>query len=304
MADASNERDPISDQEIEERARQIFEFLGRPKGREAEARQLAEAALRRQRSQRQPSATDPDPTPESLDESEAGASPDDDMSSASFASTKDWRLGMKLRPTEDRNQRFKRIAWPYLPDLLRTARFLTRRQHTAEDLVQDAMLKALRFIDTFQEGTNAKAWLMTILRRTHIDNMRSGRYHPDELPIEEELHLAAPEAPSPSELDERWANPEELLEQFDDATMIAAIKSLPHDLRWTLLLVDVEQIDHQQAARVLGVPVGTIKSRAHRARRLLRDRLTVMAAGTVPDGNERPAGGADATDPAYAGVAV
>ena len=77
--------------------------------------------------------------------------------------------------------------------------------------------------------------------------------------------------------DSRWDEPEMILEGFEDAEVIAALKELPDEIRWTLLLVDVEDMDHREAARVLEVPEGTIKSRAFRGRGMLRDRLFELA---------------------------
>ena len=82
-----------------------------------------------------------------------------------------------------------------------------------------------------------------------------------------------------------------LIEQFEDDAVIDALRSLPQDIRWTLMLVDVEQLDQTQAAELLGVPLGTIKSRTHRGRRMLRDRLHERAGqrGWIADDqNEEP----------------
>ena len=146
--------------------------------------------------------------------------------------------------TEERNGRFRRIAWPYLADLLRTARFLTPREVDAEDLVQETMIKAMRAIHSFEDGTYAKAWLMTILRRTHIDRMRKEKASRETLVLVEDVHDAPVVESAPEELDKRRENPENVLEQFDDQTLIAALKRLPDEIHWTLLLVDVEQLKH------------------------------------------------------------
>jgi len=159
--------------------------------------------------------------------------------------------------------------------LLRTAECLTSRQQEAEDLVQDAMVKAMRAIDSFEKGTNERAWLLTILRRAHIDRGRAAQRRHSSLSldseegIEPQAHNGDGEAGG--KYDEQWDEPEALLDRFEDEQMIAALKHLPEETRWTLLLVDVEQMDHADAASGLGVAEGTIKSRAHRGRKLLRD---------------------------------
>lgn len=183
--------------------------------------------------------------------------------------------------TESQMERFKRAAWPFLPTLLRGACCLLRRWEGAEDLVQETMLKAMKAIDSFEDGTDMKAWLMAILRRTHIDHLRAARRRPVEVPLEAaDLDgLLNDQSPGPGggQYDPQWSNPQELLQQFEDQAIIDALQSLPEEIRWTLMLVDVEQIDHAQAAKVLEVPVGTVKSRAHRGRQMLRDKLFELA---------------------------
>jgi len=163
--------------------------------------------------------------------------------------------------------------------VLRTAQCLTRREAEAEDLAQETMIKAMRAMDTYTDGTDIKAWLLTILRRTHIDWLRARRSRPMEVTLEEALSESSTEAgDSPGVFDPQWADPEELMARFEDETLVEALRQLPADMRWTLLLVDVEQMEHAEAAEVLGVAVGTIKSRAHRGRAILRDYLHQLAA--------------------------
>ena len=158
--------------------------------------------------------------------------------------------------------------------MLRTAVCLVGNKADAEDLVQEAAMKAIRGIDQFTPGTDAKAWLMTILRRTFIDSYRSAARHISPLSLDAE-GAAEPEAHSidRGEHDDAWHSPAEILDQFEDPAIIDALHHLPDEIRWTLLLADVEGLDHAEVARILDVPVGTIKSRAHRGRAMLRDRL-------------------------------
>ena len=176
-------------------------------------------------------------------------------------------------------ERFERLAWGYLPVLMRAALAITHRHDQAEDLVQETMIKALHAIERFQNGGDIKAWLMTILRRTFIDLYRSRGHERGQRSLEEgnvpepagEMETQA------AEHDGLWTDPRRLLERFEDEQIIEALRTLPDDIRWTLLLVDVEELDQRQAAEVLGVAVGTIKSRAHRGRGMLRDRLMELA---------------------------
>ena len=181
--------------------------------------------------------------------------------------------------TDNQQSRAERLVRPWLATLLRTAQYLTRQPEEAEDLVQETVIKAMQAIDSYREGTNAKAWLMTILRRAHIDRARASQRRPNPLSLntDEAPEPQAAEQESAGAFDEQWDDPEAMLEAFGDEQIIDALQSLPGEIRWTLLLVDVEQMDHADAAQVLSVPLGTVKSRAHRGRKLLRDRLHAFA---------------------------
>lgn len=191
--------------------------------------------------------------------------------------------------TSDQTEKIKQIIWPLLPVLLRTAQYLTGSAQEAEDLVQETVLKAMSAIDRFTLGTNAKAWLLTILRRLHIDLLRTSQRRVRTVSIEAGSVAEPPARPASDGglYDSRWDEPEIILEGFEDAEVISALKALPEEIRWTLLLVDVENLDHQEAARVLEVPEGTIKSRAFRGRAMLRDRLFRLAQqrGLVKEGD-------------------
>ena len=188
-------------------------------------------------------------------------------------------------PTDDPRQRFQAQAWPLLPSLLRVAQLLTRDAHEAEDLVQEAMLRAYRHLGTFRDGTNMKAWLMTILRRTHIDLHRKASRQIEAASLDAIGHDPASSADVE---DEAWREPDDLLARFDDETIENALRALPDAMRWTLLLVDVEQMSVTEAAEVLDVAAGTVKSRASRARAQLREALLPVARqrGWVGDGAE------------------
>jgi RNA polymerase sigma-70 factor, ECF subfamily len=154
----------------------------------------------------------------------------------------------------------------------RTAVALSGPGPQAEDLTQTTLLKALETLDTVAEGTHCKAWLLRILRNTWIDLLRRRKTAGTTLPVEEALVAAPEEAPTT-----QWTGAKDLLENFADEDIIGALAELPDDQRLTLYLVDVEQLDHREVAEVLGLPVGTIKSRASRARAILRQRLQARA---------------------------
>ncbi len=181
----------------------------------------------------------------------------------------------------DARDRFKKIAWPFLEHLLRTARFLTRDLVKAEDLVQDSLLKAWRAFDTFREGTDVRAWLLTIMRHTRIDQLRHSARCAECQSLDDE-GASSTIAPTPAELDQRWTDSRLMMEQFDDDVIAEALRALPSEIRWTVLLVHVEQLDQEQAAAIMGVPVGTVKSRAYRGRQMIKKWLTQVIPSHQP----------------------
>ena len=171
----------------------------------------------------------------------------------------------------DATTRFYEELWPHRAAVLRTAQFLAASDADADDLAQETLMKAFASISSFKRGSNAKAWLMTILRHAHVDRVRSR--HSSDVSIDAmEIELPADE---PEQQMGPWRDLASALEAFGDAEIIKALKALPPDICWTLLLVDVEGVDDQDAANVLGIPTGTVKSRLHRGRRMLRSALTL-----------------------------
>ena len=180
----------------------------------------------------------------------------------------------------DETAKFHECIWPHRVAVLRVARILAGDDF-GDDLAQEVMLKAYRGIDGFRAGSDAKAWLMTILRRTRIDHIRSSNSESDQISLEQ-LNFEPVESTERIEAesrnsDEILSNPESVLSSFSNQQVIDALKKLPEEIRLTLLLVDVEGLDQQEVARILEVPVGTIKSRAHRGRGMLREQLLPVA---------------------------
>ena len=174
---------------------------------------------------------------------------------------------------QEASERFHALVWPLLPTALRIAKILTGNDADAEELAQEAMLKAFRSMHRFQTGTDCKSWLMTILRNAHVDQMRKSARKNAQVSLE---HLPEPAAPKPSaatDIDDIRQNPQVILSGFTDQQMINGLQDLPEEIRWTLLLIDVEGMKDAEAAAILEVPVGTVKSRAHRGRAMLRNSL-------------------------------
>lgn len=157
---------------------------------------------------------------------------------------------------------FSRYVVPELPALLRVARSLSSSPHDAEDLVQETLLRAYRAIHTF-DGAHPRAWLFTILRNVSANRFRARR--PESLERAEDAE-AVPET--------RVSDPAELTEsRAFTAAVRAAMGELPEARRRVMELVDVDGLAYAEAAAVLGVPVGTVMSRLHRARRSVREYL-------------------------------
>ena len=175
-------------------------------------------------------------------------------------------------------QRFYQLVWPHRADVLRMARMLCHNQAEADDLAQDTLLKAFAAIDRFTRGTDARAWLMRILRNARIDRLRSARRETGQVSLDaNEMDLAEPPQQQVIEHQELWQDPRQVLNSFSDQQMIDALRELPEEIRLTLLLVDVQQLDQAEAAAILEVPLGTIKSRTHRGRAMLREALLPLA---------------------------
>ena len=170
---------------------------------------------------------------------------------------------------EQATRRFYDLVWPYRADVLRLAQFLGRNRAAADDLAQETLLKAFRGIDRLQAGPHVKAWLLLILRNTWRDHVRATAARPQVSLEELSSELEASDADEP----QTGGDPQAILQSFSDQQVIDALQALPEEIRWTLLLVDVEGLTLQDAAEMLGVPVGTVKSRSHRGRRMLRDLL-------------------------------
>jgi RNA polymerase sigma-70 factor (ECF subfamily) len=161
-----------------------------------------------------------------------------------------------------------------LDSLYRTALRLTHNQQEAEDLVQETMLKAFRFANTYQRGTNLRAWLFRILNTSAINRYRKQATHPmtTPLPEGEEFYLYnrirdinGQELSSGAE--------EEVLSQYLDEDVYRALNDLPINFRMPIILADIEGLSYKEIAQALNIPIGTVMSRISRARRHLQRSL-------------------------------
>ena len=168
---------------------------------------------------------------------------------------------------------FETIAMPHLDGVLRAALALCGDRDQAEDLVQATYLKALSRFASFGRGTNCKAWLVRILRNDWIDRLRHRKVAGAAVPLDE----AVLPAPDDTADEPPWTDADDVLEKFSDEQVIRALQTLSDDQRLALVLVDVEEMPHEDVAEILGVAVGTVKSRTSRARAKLKTLLQAHA---------------------------
>ena len=158
--------------------------------------------------------------------------------------------------------RFERVVMPHLDAAYNLARWLVRNDADAEDLAQEAVLRAFRFFGGLQGG-DGRAWLLTIVRNTCYTWLRQNRAHETPTPFDEEAHSV------------EGANPETiLLEVSDRRTLERALEELPLEFREVIILRELEELSYKEIANVVDVPVGTVMSRLARARRRLHLSLT------------------------------
>jgi len=173
--------------------------------------------------------------------------------------------------TRDR-VRFEEEALSYADQVYKVARHLAGSKEEAEELMQEAYARAFRSWRSYTPGTNMRAWLLRILTNINIDRGRRKQRRPAERSLEEgdyslydRLEETAGGTPNDDE--------ERLLQRLSPSNIVTALAALPHDFRDALVLVDLGDFSYQETAQILSVPIGTVMSRLHRARRLLKQSL-------------------------------
>jgi RNA polymerase sigma-70 factor (ECF subfamily) len=163
-------------------------------------------------------------------------------------------------------RRFEAIAVPHMDAAYNLARWLTRNEHDAEDVVQEAYLRAFKFIDGYRDG-DARAWILTIVRRSCFTWLARNR--PFELVAIDDDEAERRFAATP---DTETPDPEaQLLQRLDAATLTSLIEALPPLFREVVVLREVEELSYKEIAEILEVPIGTVMSRLARARQRLQD---------------------------------
>ena len=170
---------------------------------------------------------------------------------------------------------FEEEALELADQVYRVARRLVSTREEAEDLMQETYSRAFRAWRSFQPGTNLRAWLLRILTNLNIDRGRRQQRSPDMQPLEEGDYflynrLEAAGDSAEERVDDRLSQ--------DDA--VGALSAVPHDFRDVLVLVDLGDFSYADAAQILDIPIGTVMSRLHRGRRILKRELAERAVGS------------------------
>lgn len=170
-----------------------------------------------------------------------------------------------------RRREFEKLAHEHYRDVYRAAYRLTGDPDEASDLAQEALVKAYVSFDQFETGTNFRAWMMRIVATTHISRYRYKRRRPEVVPWDAVTDSAGRETAAVAET---APGPEDLaVSQFNDVEIEQALASLPEEFRVVAIMSDIYGMQYKDIADALSVPLGTVRSRLFRARRLLRREL-------------------------------
>lgn len=169
--------------------------------------------------------------------------------------------------------RFEDEALELSDQVYRVARRLAPSREEAEDLVQETYVRAFRNWQSYTPGTNLRAWLLRILTNLNIDRGRRLQRGPDVQPIEEGDYFLY------NRLNEAAAGDEDrVVERLSQQAIVEALAAVPHDFRDVIVLVDIGDFTYADAAQILDIPIGTVMSRLHRGRRILKQQLADEAA--------------------------
>ncbi len=181
----------------------------------------------------------------------------------------------KLTRAEIEKQRdFQREAMVHIDSLYNFALRMTGDAEDANDLVQETYMKAYRFFDSFEKGTNCKAWLFRILKNSYINKYRKESKEPDKIDydeIKEFYHSVKHSSLDSNDMQEKMFG--ELL----DDEVARALESLPEDFKEVVQLCDIEGFTYEEIANMVDCPIGTVRSRLHRGRKILREKLMEYA---------------------------
>jgi len=178
---------------------------------------------------------------------------------------------MKFFAKTENHVAFEREALPHIDLLYNYALRMTNNAQDADDLVQETYLKAFRFWGSYEQGTNIKAWLFRIMKNSYINRYRKETKEPDTVDYDEVKEFYSTvrhESTESNDLQER------LFGNLLDDDVTKAIASLPEEFRTVVILSDIEGLSYEEIAEFVDCPLGTVRSRLHRGRKLLRGQLT------------------------------
>ncbi|MDX1939924.1 MAG: sigma-70 family RNA polymerase sigma factor [Saprospiraceae bacterium] len=180
---------------------------------------------------------------------------------------------------DNQTKRYERVFeeefLPQIDALYTFAYHLTYNEEDANDLVQETYMKAFRFIDKYKEGTNAKAWLFKILKNAFINQYRRRTKQPTQVDYEDITSYQ--EGDEDSNISGYADLREEMFQTMMGDEVTNAINALPVDFRVVILLCDIEGFTYEEISKILDIPIGTVRSRLHRARNMLKDKLREYA---------------------------
>jgi RNA polymerase sigma-70 factor, ECF subfamily len=165
---------------------------------------------------------------------------------------------------------FQREAIPHMSAVYNFALRMTGDEDDADDLVQETYLKAFRFFDKFEKGTNCKAWLFRILKNSYINDYRKAVREPNKVDYEDVQNFY--ENVKANEVDSKHYEQDAFSNLLDDE-ITKVMSSLPEDFRTVIILSDIEGFTYEEIADFVDIPVGTVRSRLHRARKMLYSQL-------------------------------
>ncbi len=175
---------------------------------------------------------------------------------------------------QQKNDIFNNEFMPHVNSMYNFGYRLTLDEDDAKDLVQDTFLKSYRFIDSFQQGTNAKAWLFRILKNSFINDYRKKSKEPAKVDYQEvEGYYNSDDVDEVITTDLRA----ETLQDMIGDEISNALNALDVDFRTVIILCDLEGFKYDEMAKILDIPIGTVRSRLHRARNLLKEKLSEYA---------------------------
>jgi RNA polymerase sigma-70 factor (ECF subfamily) len=180
--------------------------------------------------------------------------------------------------TEARDRvRFEEDALALSDQVYRVARHLVGSREEAEDLMQETYARAFRSWRSFQPGTNLRAWLLRILTNLNIDRGRRQQRTPDLQPLEEGDYFLYNRLEAGG--DGGTSDEQRVVERLSQNDVVAALSEVPHDFRDVVVLVDIGDFTYADAAQILDIPIGTVMSRLHRGRRILKQAMAETAVG-------------------------